>query len=829
MKRPRLWLALLFLVVVTSQSTFTVDVIRELSGDYPDTPIHPGYPWPTVTSVVYGGSVRAGDRVVTIDGRAPVGQKDLAQAIRAKKPGDTLRVVVDRAGRRVECAIVLRRVTRPWVFYVVWNLFMPWLSIVLGFWVVAVRPRDVRAWAVLGILVGLCQIERSSGLDPRGWPVVMGVVSIFYLNIAERAWPACMLLFGIYFPQRWRADRSVPWIKWLLLAPLAVFGVWAGLRDAVFAVNYPAGQRIPTAPPEWIELVLMALSISVFFFALGAKVHDPKAPLAPDDQRRLKFLHWGAQAALTPFSLVFFYSLIVYRQVPQKGPLLVVALMVMVLLPITMAYVIVVERALDVRVVVRQGVQYALARSGIRVIQFCLALGAIYLSVRFFEAHNVSQVVRYSAIGVEILLVARLRDLGDRVRRWLDRRFFREAYDAERILGELSEHVRTILDTDELFETVTRKIVESLHVERIAVLLPHGGMFRPALATGYPAPLDLWLSGSGPTISRLRQARGPVTVDATEELELAGLDAHLLLPLASKKDLLGFISLGPKRSEEPYSSNDTRLLLTLAAQTGLALENSRLSEAIAHEVSQRELLHREIEIAREVQQRLFPQNLPKVPPLDYAGHCRPALGVGGDYYDFLALPGGQLGLAIADISGKGIPAALLMASLQASVRGQSQGPGDVAALMTSVNRLVYEASPANRYATFFYAQFDPPARRLTWSNGGHNPPFLLRGGEVIRLETGGPVVGLFPRCAYEQDAIVLEAGDLLILYTDGMSEAENAAEEEWGEDALIAAARACAALPPAEMIARIMEAADAFAAGAPQHDDMTLVVARVTD
>ena len=202
-------------------------------------------------------------------------------------------------------------------------------------------------------------------------------------------------------------------------------------------------------------------------------------------------------------------------------------------------------------------------------------------------------------------------------------------------------------------------------------------------------------------------------------------------------------------------------------------------------------------------------------------------GSGGDYYDFLALAGGQLGLVIADISGKGIPAALLMASLQASVRGQSQNGADVAGLMANVNRMIYEVSPTSRYATFFYSQYDPSTRRLTWSNGGHNPPMVLRGGEVILLETGGPVVGLFPQGCYKQDSVVLEAGDLLILYTDGMSEAENRAEEEWGEDALIAAARGCGSQCPKEMIANIMTAADAFANGAPQHDDMTLVIARV--
>jgi sigma-B regulation protein RsbU (phosphoserine phosphatase) len=715
------------------------------------------------------------------------------------------------------------------VFNAVLRLFMPWFSMVLGFWAVAVRPQDVRAWAVLGILVGLSQIFRSDTLNPLGWPTALGIGSLFYLNIAQRGWAAAMLLFGFYFPQRWRLDSRIPWLKWLLIAPLIAVAVWEAVRASVFAVSYTAGQRIAISAPQWVELTLMAVCISGFFWVLGAKVHDPKAPLAPDDQRRVKMLQWGGQAALTPYSVIFFYALIVDHRLPGTGPLQVLPLLAMVLLPITMAYVIVVERALDVRVVVRQGMQYALARGGIRVIQFFLGVGVIYMSVQLLDSERVRPLVRYGCIGLGVAVVIRIRDLGDRVRGWLDRRFFREAYDAERILGELSEQVRAILNTDELLETVMRKIVESLHVERIAVLLPEGGMFRPAFETGYAAPLNVSLSGNGPTVSRLRLAGGPVMVEDRGEdaTELAELDAQLLLPLASKKELLGVISMGPKRSEEPYSSNDSRLLLMVAAQTGLALENSRLSEAIAHEVAERELHNREMEIARDVQQRLFPQNLPKVEGLEYAGYCRPALGVGGDYYDFLALAEGQLGLVIADISGKGIPAALLMASLQASVRGQSQSAGDVAALMTNVNRLVYEVSPASRYATFFYSQYDPATRRLTFSNGGHNAPMVLRGCEVILLETGGPVVGLFPQGCYKQDSIVLEAGDLLVLYTDGMSEAENPGEEEWGEEALIRAARGCAGLAPKEMIASIMTAADGFANGAPQHDDMTLVIARV--
>jgi len=147
-----------------------------------------------------------------------------------------------------------------------------------------------------------------------------------------------------------------------------------------------------------------------------------------------------------------------------------------------------------------------------------------------------------------------------------------------------------------------------------------------------------------------------------ERAQLAALDAELLLPLSAKDKLLGFISLSQKRSEEPYSGTDLRLLKSVAAQTGLALENARLTTAIADEVAQRERLNREVEIAREVQERLFSQELPAIPGLDYGGRCRPARDVGGDYYDFLALPGGRLGIALGDVSGKGIAAALMMAT-----------------------------------------------------------------------------------------------------------------------------------------------------------------------
>jgi sigma-B regulation protein RsbU (phosphoserine phosphatase) len=299
--------------------------------------------------------------------------------------------------------------------------------------------------------------------------------------------------------------------------------------------------------------------------------------------------------------------------------------------------------------------------------------------------------------------------------------------------------------------------------------------------------------------------------------------------LSARDKLLGFISLGPKRSAEPYSRTDLRLLKSVAAQAGLALENAHLISAIADEVAQRERLNSEVQIARDVQERLFPQTLIPIQGIAYAGICRSALGVGGDYYDFLALPGGRLGIAIGDVSGKGIAAALTMASLQASLRSEAtRAPENLAGLMCNVNRLLHGALASNRYATFFYGQYDPASRQFSYVNAGHNPPMLFHccygDWRVTRLEACGTVVGLLEDATYQQASLPIEPGDILIAFTDGISEAMNAAEDEWGEERLIETVKGCLGLSPLEIIDCIMRAADTFVAGAKQNDDMTVVV-----
>jgi serine phosphatase RsbU (regulator of sigma subunit)/dihydrofolate reductase len=291
---------------------------------------------------------------------------------------------------------------------------------------------------------------------------------------------------------------------------------------------------------------------------------------------------------------------------------------------------------------------------------------------------------------------------------------------------------------------------------------------------------------------------------------------------------------------------------TKALPSGILVNVYKPVPTLAEEAVSRARMEREIEIAREVQERFFPQTLPEVAGIEIAAHCRPAQAVGGDYYDLISIRDGspaeagqasgknissnscdRLGIAIGDISGKGVSAALLMASLHASLRSQTlNGVGDLGTKMANVNRLLYNASDSNRYATFFYAELDCDLRMLHYVNGGHNPPAVLRkvdaAWQVFRLGDGGPVVGLLDGAAYEQQMLQLLPGDILLAFTDGISEAMNASEAEWGEDQMIAEAQTHTNLNAAELLQHLFRAADSFAAGAPQHDDMTLVVLRIS-
>jgi sigma-B regulation protein RsbU (phosphoserine phosphatase) len=844
-------LALLFAIV----AVYRVLEFRERLGDLLEGQVHvrepfdidlPAFRLESVNPEAAAAGLQAGDVVRRIGG-TPVRPlaADLWVPLRRARAGDRLVVGYWRPGtppaeeRRADVVLAPLRNRRAtaveWAGFAIFNVGLPLFCTALGFWVAAARIMDPRAWLLLLLVLSLPEFTGGYFRFLGGSESWFQPIAAAYQPLMANMWPTAMLFFALAFPERLPLDRRVPWLKWAVIVPVVLRVVGLNpVYDYLARRDPPAALRLADAL-GWTE-TYFGLSYPLFILLfLGIMGYRASTERQPDARRRLWLLLAGAGLSVAPL-VAFLASLALgVRDVPEWAFFVIVG--PLLLFPVTMAYVIVVHRAMDVRVVVRQGLQYLLARGSLRALQLLMSsatlAGAVVLASR---SDSFGTAALFTGVGLGF--VAFIRRFSDTLRERVDRRFFREAYDADQILSDLADRVRTMIETRPLLETMTQRIAEGLHVPRVAILLNEGGQLAMAHAVGFAELPRVALPVAGATAARLqREPHTRVTLDEIDDHQerraLEQLESELLLPLSLNQKLLGVMSLGPKQSEEPYSPSDLRLLGSVATQAGLALENSRLNAQITFEIAEREKRRRELEIAREVQERLFPQSYPSVPGLELAGACRPALAVGGDYYDFVPIEGGRLGIAIGDISGKGIPAALLMATLRAFLRGQTvRGRGDLAGLIADLSGLVYESSAPNRYATFFYAEYDPASRRLVYVNAGHNPPVVLRGGPgatgLVRLDAGGPVIGLLPDCDYVQDHVQLEPGDLLVAFTDGVSEAMNAAHEEWGEDRLLPALHEVRCEPPAAVIERVMAAADMFVAGAPQHDDMTLVVVRCT-
>jgi phosphoserine phosphatase RsbU/P len=253
------------------------------------------------------------------------------------------------------------------------------------------------------------------------------------------------------------------------------------------------------------------------------------------------------------------------------------------------------------------------------------------------------------------------------------------------------------------------------------------------------------------------------------------------------------------------------------------------------EVADRVVMKRDLQIAKEIQAWLLPANPPQVPGLEIAFATRPANTVAGDYYDVFARPGADSEaqtflLAVADVAGKSIPAAMLMATFQASLKTLSTTPGTLTELVGRMNRYACSNSQnGRRFTTAFIAEYDPALRVLTYVNAGHNNPMLRRqGGVMERLETGGMPLGIMEDVAYQSGTVTLQSGDWLVIFTDGVVEAENNSQQEYGEERLTTMLNAGVMLTPAALLNSILIDLDRFVGTAPQHDDVTCLLVKAT-
>jgi serine phosphatase RsbU (regulator of sigma subunit) len=302
------------------------------------------------------------------------------------------------------------------------------------------------------------------------------------------------------------------------------------------------------------------------------------------------------------------------------------------------------------------------------------------------------------------------------------------------------------------------------------------------------------------------------------------IQSVMAVPLQTNDRVIGLVNVDSRSFARPFTPDDLDLLTVLANVAAIRIENVRL--AVVEQ--QKQLISRDLEQAAAIQRRLLPREAPIVPGYELAGHNLACQTVGGDYFDFFPYADGRIGLVLGDVAGKGMPAALLMTALKGGVQVLlDEAPDDVSSLMSRLDRLVAANFPRNRFVTLFFGLLDSRSGELTYCNAGHNPPFLLRADNSIeRLPSCGTILGIFPDMGYEVKHCRLEPGDVLTLFSDGVTEENDPSGEEFGEGRLAQLLSEKGHGPAVDLVEAVRQAVLVWAAGAVPADDVTVVVAR---
>ena len=590
-------------------------------------------------------------------------------------------------------------------------------------------------------------------------------------------------------------------------------------------IEWPTTGLWPGFQP-YVLPALYAVYLIWFMAEITVRVQKKEFVLNP---RQGSWMQWGVG-----FPMMVFVIFAIILPAFLNHPLLHWSLLFLLPPPIVLTYLILKERMIDIGVVIKRSLIYAIL-SALLIGTFVLLVMAASQLVVFLTGQE-SRLAVFAAA----LLTAVVGNLyRERVQNYLDRNFFKDRYNYQKALLEFSKDLARLERIDILLGKISKQFVETLHLinclpfiydektENYLMVSPYGvtdpvlekvrfsasEFGLSTLLVKETRPLELYDLETNPLFAHL-----PVA----DKVALKKMETALAVPLLLKEKLVGMLLLGNKKSGDHFNSEDVDFFAAFSASLAVVVENARLykEELEKHE------MERELDVARQIQERLVACcRLPALSGVDVATTYLPSKQVSGDLFTVLPAKGNQVALAVGDVSGKGVPASLLMASVQSSLLALIEQRFPLTEIMSRLNRLVHENTEPQHFVTFFLGLFDPESRRLTYVNAGHNPPlYFPPGGKPKELAEGGLLLGIMPEARYEAGDVLLQKSAPVVLYTDGITEAENHSEEQFGTERLTELIEQNRHLSAKQLGERILSGLKSFCDGHELGDDVSLVV-----
>ena len=414
-----------------------------------------------------------------------------------------------------------------------------------------------------------------------------------------------------------------------------------------------------------------------------------------------------------------------------------------------------------------------------------------------------------------------------------ENRRLKRAVEELSVLNDLARAIGASLNTEEIIQTIIRRSLRASSAEQGVITLieeESNQSMKTLVRTMVSSREQGHFHFNQALLGWMHLNKKPLVInDPKSDERFRGITwdesirSLVAVPMMVKSGLRGVLTVYNKKEGKPFTEDDQRLLAIIAGQSGQVVENARLYEREKAFIKMQE----ELRFAARIQNELLPQSPPSITGYEIAGRTIPAQEVGGDYYDFIPIDDHRWAFCLGDVTGKGLPASLLMANLQATLRGQTLTAGTPKTCLERSNQLLFQSTAPEKFATLFYTILDTQNHSLHYSNAGHENPYLVcAGSETKRLSVGGIPLGMLPDFTFEQGSIPIEEHSMLVIFSDGVTEAMNADEDQFGEARIAEVLAQHKEAPAAEVIDHLVAAVKKYTAGHPQSDDITVVVLR---